>query len=134
MKRFKKFWIFLFFLIVIITTIIIYSLYKKSEFPKKELIYYTGIKEFVTRYKYSDNHQIYIEVAISAEDKQMLLSKFKFENNLQILKGKAPCPFIIENPGFIYYYVKNDYGPYGYVLLALEKNSNKLQFFEIYGD
>lgn len=135
MKNIKKYWKVISLCVLVMgTALIIFIYFHDSSFVKKNLVKYTGLKEFITKFDYYDNHQSYIESVISNIDKQKLVAKFKFENSLIKLKGRVECPFISENPNYIYYVIEDGYGPYGYILYALEKEGNTFVVYEAYGN
>ena len=135
MKTFLKYfkWVAV-VVLAIILSIMIWINYHDSTFLKKNVVLYTGVKEFIVKYQYSDNHQSFIETTISNKDKQMLLKKFKFDSTLVKLKYRMECTFISETPNYNYYVIEDGYGPYGYIVIALEKMGNTMKIFEEYGD
>ena len=100
---------------------------------ERALVRETGIREYIIKCKYLDNHQSYLEVYISNLDKQQLMETFHFDNDLSKLMGKIQPSFTTENQNYLYYVTKKDRGPYGYMLLCLEKNGNTLICYTWYG-
>jgi hypothetical protein len=132
MTKYKILFTILTFLIIIF---IVRWIYHDANFVKNNFMKYTGINdEFIVRTTYYDNYQSYIETVISNTHKRKMLSKFTFENTLVKLKGKVECSFISETPGYEYYIIEDGYGPYGYILFALEKEGNTLKVYEMYGN
>jgi hypothetical protein len=118
----------------LVLTLVMLGYLHDSNVVKKSFQKYTGVKEFIMKVDYLDNHQSYFEAVISTTDKEMLLKKFKFENTLDCLKGHLKPTFIIEKPGYVYYIIEHTLGPYGYILFALEKEGNEIVFYELFSD
>jgi len=105
-----------------------------KKFVRENFALYTGAKEIIVRTEYHDSHQSYIEAIISYNDKASLLTKYKFEDGLDKLEGRTPCPFIvIANPEY-QYVILDGYGQYGYILMAMEKNGNNVIVYEEYSE
>jgi hypothetical protein len=113
----------------------LWAYFHDKKFVEENLTTYTKIKDFKVKNKYFDDQQSYIEVTISNSDKIKLLNKFKFESTFEKkLKGEAQCNFISEKKAFVYYLDLDRYGPYGYILFAVEKDGNTLELYEMYGN
>jgi hypothetical protein len=121
-------------LLIAIICCVGYILHYSSTFVEKNFKKHTGVKEYIVKVSSYNDFDSYIETIIFNSDKRTLLQKFKFENNLSKLKGRVEPGFVSENPNFIYYVIEDGYGPYGYVLFALEKEGNTLIVYEAYGN
>ena len=129
----KKIWITA-TVIGFISILLFYINRHDSSFVEKNFTKYTGIDTFKTLKKYNDDHQSYIETIISKNNQSKLKNRFGFEDNLLKLKGKVESPFINENQRYSYFLIEDGYGPYGYILFALEKESDTLKVYELYGN
>jgi hypothetical protein len=119
----------------VITYSILILVYDDHTFVENNFKKYTGVKDhYIVRINYHTNHSSYIEAIISNSDKRMLLNKFKFEDNLSKLRGRVEPEFLTENPNYVYYVIEDGYGPYGYIVFALEKNGNTLIVYELAGN
>ena len=121
-------------LVLILSTIIFWIIYRENTFVEKNFVKYTGINEFILKKSFADDHQSYIETTITNDEKEKLKKKFKFEVNLDKLKGRVPSEYISEEDNYIYSVIEDGYGPYGYILFALEKKGNTLKVYEWYGN
>lgn len=121
-------------LLILIITYIGYILYHDSSFVENNFKKYTGVNEYIVKVEFYDDFHSYIETIVPNSNKRILLQKFKFENSLSKLKGRVEPSFITENPNFVYYVIEDGYGPYGYVLFALEKDGNTFIVYEAYGN
>ena len=131
-KIFKGTFIFIF---IAFSTFKVWEYFHDKNFVKENLTTYTNITNFVVKREYFDDYQSYIEVTISKEDRQKLLSKYKFEKTfVSKLRGEVQCKFISENEDYLYYLDLDGYGPYGYILYAIQKNGNTLKLYEMYGN
>ena len=100
---------------------------------ERALVKEAGIREYIIKCKYLDSHQSFLEVYVSNIDKQKLMERFQFDNNLSKLLGQVQPSFTTENQNYLYYVTKKDRGPYGYMLVCLEKNGNSLIRYTWYG-
>lgn len=115
-------------------SIVIYFKYSEGTFVENNFVKYTGIDEYIILTNYHDDFQSYFEALISQSNKRILSDKFLFVGNLEKLKGRVEPNFITENDSFIYYIIEDGYGPYGYILFALEKDGLTLKVYEFYGN
>jgi hypothetical protein len=131
-KRYK----YLAVIIVILLSIAIYKLKGHGDqkmYDRNNMVKVTGITQFVLRSEYHDDRESYFNIQISDSDKRKLISKFQFDDNLEKLNGKIPCPFIRQKKTYKYCVNLTGYGPYGYSILTLEKTGNGVEYFELYG-
>lgn len=95
---------------------------------------YTGLTDFIVKYKYTDSSFGIAEFIISDFERDDIQNKFKFSNDLERLRGEVHCPYISYSPNYIYYVDIDLPNIYHYNVLALEKNGNTLIWYEFFGD
>lgn len=131
----KKYKILLIVLLIIAVIIAGKWIYHDTHFVENNFKEYTGIKEeFIIRAQFYNTYESYIETIITDSEKNKLLKKISFKEKYKPLKSDSSCPFIVESADFVYYLNDHSYGPYGYILFALEKNGNTLKVYEMYGN
>ncbi len=108
--------------------------YHDSTFVEKNMREYTGVKKYIITVSYYDNHNSFIEVILTSREKQLLLKRMKFKEDMEDFRGKIKPDFFSEKEGFVYHVIKRGERSYRYILIALEKNGNIMQVYELYGD
>jgi len=123
-------------ILTVLVTIIfsIFWVHHDRTFVIRNFQAHTGVAVFIVKYQYHDDHETFIEVRIPIYEKRKLVDRFAFDSDLSELHGRVECSFISEDPRFVYHVMTEGNGPYGYVVLALEKDGNTLMVYDGFGN
>ena len=121
---------------IIVIGIIGYLEYLYETYVDRTIKAYTQINNYTVVQKVHDDHQWYSKIIISKEDGEKLLNlyHFKYDYNVQAIRGNFPNDYINDCADCWYYLDDKGHGVYGYVLYCLSENKKQLEIYEQFGD